>query len=65
MSAVLHSLPWSSLDDVVHSEDHLGRLSCRQQDLPLHDKRLRDTQRFHAADLACLHVCTDQGMHQI
>ena len=53
---VVRPLPGRRLDDVVHPQDHLGRLGRREQHLPLHRERLRDAHLRHVAHRALVHV---------
>ena len=49
-------LPWRRFENVVDSQDHLGGLRGRGQDLTFAGERLRDAQDGHVADGAVLHV---------
>lgn len=61
MAVCCKNWPGSSFDDVVHAQDHLGRLGCAQQHLPLHLEALGDAQIRHVSHTALGHVWDGTG----
>ena len=57
LSSPLPSSPGCSLDDVIHSQDHLGSLTSWDENLALHLKGFCHSQLHHVTHTPTIHVC--------
>ena len=57
LSSPLPFSPGCSLDDVIHSQDHLGSLTSRDENLALHLKGFCHSQLHHVTHTPTIHVC--------
>ena len=57
LSSPLPSSPGCSLDDVIHSQDHLSSLTSRDENLALHLKGFCHSQLHHVTHTPTIHVC--------